>query len=362
MIRLLFNPFSAVILSAVLVLALLLLTSSAQHAEVSGEFYSVLLVVNILGIFLLAILITGNVWNLYRQFNAQSLGSRLTIRLLGMFVLLAGIPLSVVYYFSVQFLSKGVDSWFDVRVEQAIGDALLLGRTTLEVLKQDVVDDVTEGATSVAEAKGSLETIRVLDELRERSGYSEVSLFTLTGGIVASSSQAPESLVPDTPDETVLNRVRQKQVYASLEPISDSSQQLRIVVPVFSTEVGTPARALQALKPLPLRYANLTERIESATTQYKQMVFSRGPLKFSLILTLTLVTLAALLLAVWAAIYVSRRLSAPLRDLAEGTRAVSQGNYKKKLPVTSTDEAITGRTRHPHAGLLHRLVIENDSG
>ncbi len=338
MIRSLFGTLSVVILLLVLVLALLLLTSAAQHAEVSGEFYSTLLIVNILGIVILAALITANVWHLYRQFRAQALGSRLTMRLLGMFVLLAGIPLAVVYYFSVQFLSKGVDSWFDVRVEQAIGDALLLGRNTLEVLKQDVVDDVSEGAVGVTESAGSLEIIRMLDEMRERGGYSEVSLYTSTGRIVAFSSQDSQSLVPDTPDESVLTRVQQRQAYASLEPISDSTQQLRIVVPVLPTDVGKPLRALQALKPLPLRYANLSERIESASTQYKQMVFSRGPLKFSLILTLTVVTLAALLLSVWAAIYISRRVSAPLRDLAEGTRAVAWGNYKKELPVTSSDE------------------------
>lgn len=338
MIRSLFGTVSVVILLLVLVLALLLLTSAAQHAEVSGEFYSTLLIVNVLGIVFLAGLITANVWHLYRQFRAQALGSRLTMRLLGMFVLLTGIPLAIVYYFSVQFLSKGVDSWFDVRVEQAIGDALLLGRTTLEVLKQDVVDDVSEGAAAVAESSASLEIIRLLDELRERGGYSEVSLFTSTGRIVAFSSQDAQSLVPDTPDESVLTRIQKRTAYASLEPISENAQQLRIVVPVIPTEVGKPVRALQALKPLPLRYANLSERIELASTQYKQMVFSRGPLKFSLILTLTLVTLAALLLSVWAAIYISRLVSAPLGDLAEGTRAVARGDYKKELPVTSSDE------------------------
>jgi nitrogen fixation/metabolism regulation signal transduction histidine kinase len=337
-IRSLFGTLSVVMLLLVLVLALLLLTSAAQHADISGEFYSTLLIVNVLGIVVLAGLITVNVWHLYRQFRAQALGSRLTMRLLGLFVLLAGIPLAVVYYFSVQFLSKGVDSWFDVRVEQAIGDALLLGRTTLEVLKQDVVDDVSEGAAGVTESSTSLEIIRLLDDLRERGGYSEVSLFTLTGRIVAFSSQDAQSLVPDTPDESVLNRVQKREAYASLEPISENAQQLRIVVPVLPTEVGKPIRALQALKPLPLRYANLSERIESASTQYKQMVFSRGPLKFSLILTLTLITLTALLLSVWAAIYISRLVSAPLRDLAEGTRAVARGNYRKELPVTSSDE------------------------
>ncbi len=338
MIRSLFGPIPALILSLLLLLAVLLLTSSARHAEVSGEFYSFLLIVNILGILLLAALIVGNIWHLYRQLRAEVLGSRLTLRLLGMFVLLAGVPLSIVYYFSVQFLSKGVDSWFDVRVEQAIDDALLLGRTSLEAIKQDAVDDVVQAASRMSDATSPLEIIRLLDEFRERGGYYEMSLFALNGRIVASSSQEGGSLVPDAPDESVLLRVGQHDVYADLELVSDAVQQLRIVVPLFSTDVGAQIQALQALKPLPLRYAKLTDSIESASTQYRQMVFSRGPLKFSLISTLTLLTLVTMLLAVWASIYVSRRLSAPLRDLAEGTQAVAQGNYRKELPVTSNDE------------------------
>ena len=135
-----------------------------------------------------------------------------------------------------------------------------------------------------------------------------------------------------------LSQVRQGKDYVSLEPRSGGAQQLRVVVPVYSRSVGEPGQALQALKLLPLRYAKLADSVESASAQYKQMVFARGPLKFSLILTLSLVSLVAMLLALWAAIFVARRLVAPLKDLAEGTHAVAEGDYRKKLPVSSSDE------------------------
>jgi len=336
--RYLLGPVPAVVLSLVLLAALFLLTSTAHNAAVSAEFYSALLVVHSLGIIALAALIGVNLWRLYRRWQARMIGSRMTLRLVGMFALLVLVPLSVVYYFSIQFLNKGVDSWFDVRVEQAIDDALLLGRTTLESIKEDAVEQVLDGASRLADAKTSIATIEILDEIREQTGYTEVSLYTQAGRIIASSSQEARSLVPDTPDESILSDIREGQVHASLEPISESQQQLRVVVPVFSRDVGEQARALQVLKPLPLRYAKLANSVESASAQFKQMMFSRGPFKFSLMLTLTLVTLVATLLAVWAAIYVSQRLVAPLQELAEGTRAVAEGNYRKELPVTSSDE------------------------
>jgi nitrogen fixation/metabolism regulation signal transduction histidine kinase len=338
LIRVFFGPVSAVVLSLVLILTLFLLTSAAQHAKVTGEFYSILLAVNIMGIVTLLALIAGNLWRLWRQFRSQVLGSRLTLRMVGMFVLLVVLPLSMVYYFSVQFLSKGVDSWFDVRVEQAVDDALLLGQTTLETIKQDAVDKVLESAARLAESTSSLETIQLLDEEREQREYLELSLYTTAGRIIASSHQEAQFLIPDTPDEAILSQVRQGQRYVSLEPRSADVHQLRIVVPVYSGSMGEPIQVLQALELLPLRYAKLANSVESALAQYRQMVFSRGPLKFSLILTLTLVTLVAMLLAVWGAILISRHMASPLRDLAEGTRAVAEGNYRKKLPVTSGDE------------------------
>ncbi len=338
MIRSVFGPVTAVLLSLVLLSTLILLTSAAQHADVSGEFYSLLLGVNVLGIVMLSALIAGNVWRLARQFRAKRLGSRLTLRMVGTFVLLVVIPLSMVYYFSIQFLNKGVDSWFDVRVEHAVEDALLLGRTTLEVIKQEAVDELSDGAARLADVGGKFEIIQLLDDLRERDGYLELSFYTQTGRIIASSHQEAQSLIPDTPDEAILSQIRTGKEYVSLEPVSGGAQQLRVVVPVYARQMGEPIRALQALKLLPLRYAKLAESVESASAQYKQMVFSRAPLKFALMLSLTLVTLVAMLIAVWAAIYVARRLVAPLRDLAEGTRAVAQGDYRKELPVTSSDE------------------------
>ena len=326
------------IISLLLLFTLFLLTSAAQHAKLSGEFYSVLLGVNILGILTLSILIAANVLRLYRQLRAKVLGSRLTLRMVAMFVLLVVAPITVVYHFSVQFLSKGVDSWFDVKIDKAVDDALLLGATTLEAIKQEGVEHLVEGARRLESASNRFEVIPLLNELSDESGYLELSLYTQEGRFIASSYQIEQFLIPSIPGERILSQVGRGREYVGLEPISGGGQQLRIAVPVRSPGLGAPDRVLQALQLLPSRYAELADSVESVSAQYKQMIFFRGPLKFSLILTLTLVALVATLLAVWAAIFISRRMTAPLRDLAEGTRAVAAGDYGKELPVNSTDE------------------------
>jgi nitrogen fixation/metabolism regulation signal transduction histidine kinase len=332
------SPVTAVALSAVLLVALYLLVETALQNVSSGQVYYWVLVVNIIGIILLLCLLLINLARLTNQYRAGFLGSRLTVRLFTTFVLLTLIPLLSVYYISVQFLSKGVDSWFDVRVEQAVDDALLLGKTTLEAMKQDVIEQVDDHAQLLSEAYDRNDLIRSLDEIRAGAGYRELSLYTQNGSIIAFSNDDARVLLPDAPDDNVMSQIRLGQVYAALEPVSEDSQQLRVVSPVYSKVLGRAIRALQAIKPLPLRYSKLAGSVESASNQYEQMVFSRGPLRFSLILTLSLISLITLLLSVLGAIYLSRRIVAPLGDLAEGTRAVATGNYSTELPVTSSDE------------------------
>ena len=337
LIRYLFGPIPAFLLSVLLLVALYLLVSSVQHAEATGEVYSALLAVTLLGTLALCALIAGNLWRLWRQRTTGVLGSRLTLRLVGVFAMLVVVPMSALYYFAFQFLSKGIDSWFDVKVEQAVDNALLLGQTSLEVIKREGLEEVRKAAARIA-SSDRLDNVQLLNELRQQGGYHELTLYSESGRIIASSSQEAQSLILDTPDETILSQVRVGGEYVSLEPVADGGQQLRVVATIPKRAVGEPARVLQAVKLVPLRYARIAESVERASAQYKQMVFSRGPLKFSLILSLTLVTLVAMLMAAWVAIFIARRMAAPLRDLAEGTQAVANGDYRKELPVTSADE------------------------
>lgn len=338
-------PFAA--LSLLLLTALSMMSAATQNSAVYGRVYSVLLIFNVLGIVLLLGLIGINLTHLLDQYRRRVLGSRLTLRLLVVFVVLSVVPVSVVFLFSVQTLHRGIDNWFDVRIEKALDDALLLGRTSLDALRGELLkrsQDVSAELESLSftERGGSRTLLSALNNLREQHNVSELTLFANDGKIIASSSDAsPEagaSLVPARPAETILAQVRQGLPYANLDAVGASGLRLRVVVPVYARDVGTPLRFLQALQALPPRYAKLGESVQSAFAEYEKLVYLRGPLKFGFTLTLSLVALLTMLVAVWAAMFVARRLVAPIGDLAEGTRAVAQGDYRMQLPVTSHDE------------------------
>ncbi len=328
------------VLSALLVAALFMMSAATQNSAIFGRMYSLLLVINVIGILLLLALIAINIVHLLRQYRARALGSRLTLRLLLIFVALAVLPMSVVFFFSIQTLNRGIDSWFDVRIEQALDDALLLGRTSLDAIKQDLVKGAHEMAN---ELENSTEhtALPALNYLREVHGVADLTLFAQDGRIIASSGDVgPETstLLPDRPSEAVLTRVRQGQTYANIDASVRSGLRLRVAVPVYSREVGAPLRILQVLQNLPTRYAKLGESVQLAYAEYEKLVYLRGPLKFSFIMTLSLVALLTMLIALWAAIFSARRVVAPIRDLAAGTRAVALGDYRKRIPVTSHDE------------------------
>ena len=338
MISRLLGPGFTLLLSAFLLIASVLLSRAAGNDELFGDFYSALILLNVIGISLLALMSAFQIWRLIGQFRARVLGSRLTLRFVGTFAVLALIPLAVVYYFAVQFLSRGIDSWFDVQIEQALDDALLLGRSSLESIKLDVVDQLRDDADKIQRAESNFEVFQLLDELRQANDFEEMSLHSMSGEILASSSRDSISLIPDVPDERVIRQLRQGKVYSEIEPIAGGGLQLRVAIRMSGRQVGDIGRVLQVLDPLPLRYSRLAESVESASAEYEKLQYLRRPLTFSFVLTLSLVTLMTLLIALLIAIYLARRLVAPLRDLAEGTQAVAQGDYGKQLPVTSGDE------------------------
>ena len=338
MISRLLGPGFTLLLSAFLLIASVLLSRAAVNDELFGDFYSALILLNVIGIGLLALMNAFQIWRLIGQFRAKVLGSRLTLRFVGTFAVLSLIPLAVVYYFAVQFLSRGIDSWFDVQIEQALDDALLLGRSSLESIKFDVVDQLHDDADKLRNAESNFEIFLLLEELRQASDFDEMSLHSMSGEILASSSKDSISLIPDVPDQRVIRRLREGDVYSEIEPIAGGGMQLRVAVLIAGQQVGDTDRVLQVLDPLPLPYSRLGENVESASAEYEKLQYLRRPLTFSFVLTLSLVTLMTLLIALLVAIYLARRLVAPLRELAEGTQAVAQGDYGKQLPVTSGDE------------------------
>jgi nitrogen fixation/metabolism regulation signal transduction histidine kinase len=325
--------FISAALGAVL---LYLLSHASANTASSGQNYTLLLAGNIgLAVFLI-VLIGLQLWKLYRQMRAHVIGSRLTLRLLGMFALMALIPGLIVYAVSVNFLTRSIESWFNVKVEAALDGGLRLGQNALDIMLEDLQEKGENMAISLAfQPTGS--HLSLLNDLREKSGVQDAVLLSAQGRILAFSSADATSFLPDMPSVPQLRQARLR-VYGTIEPIPEKGLYLRVLAPVNTSELRGETRILQLLQPVPKALSHTAEAVQEVYQDYQELSFTRTALKEVFALTLTLVLMLAMLSAIAFAFVLSRRLSAPLGVLAEGTRAIASGDYDIVLPVHGKDE------------------------
>ncbi len=324
------------VLFVILLVSLSLMSDATHNSERFGQMYSWLLLLNALGLVVLIGLISTNLFWLVSQYRTRAPGARLTSRLVITFVILAVLPIAVVYYFSLQFLQRGIDSWFDVQIEQALDDALELSRGSLDVRLGDLLRLTEKVASELGDMSPTALPFGLYD-LRVRSGAVELTVFGMDGRIVASSSVEGTDIIPHRPSDQAMLSLTPGRSYVGLDPI-ESELFVRAVVPVTTTKRAAEPLTLQALYPIPERLGRLASNVENQIVRYRKLAYLRKPLKYSYILTLSLVVVLSLLSAVWVAFYSARRMVEPIGVLAEGTRAVAEGDYSKRLPVDSEDE------------------------
>jgi nitrogen fixation/metabolism regulation signal transduction histidine kinase len=332
-----FGVLPMLVFFVLLLVSLYFLSDATHNSERFGQMYSVLLLINGASLVLLGALVVANIFTLIRQQRRNAPGARLTSRLVVMFVVLAIVPVSVVYYFSLQFLHRGIDSWFDVRIEQGLDDALDLSRAALDVKLHDVLNVTIRMSEDLSAAPAATLPLTLYDH-RVRSGAAELTLIGGDGRIVASSLSDMSEIIPNQPPSEMLVLMHNRQHYIGLDPVGDSGLFVRALVPVLSSRSDSEIYTLQALYEVSERFSVLAEGVQSAYTRYNELAYLRAPLKFSYTLTLSIVLVLSLLAAIWAAFHSARRLVAPVRDLAEATRAVAEGDYSKRLAVASEDE------------------------
>ncbi|MGB7815331.1 MAG: ATP-binding protein [Methylotenera sp.] len=315
---------------------LYLLSLASANAAISGDYYKILLYINIALAGALIVLIGFQLWHLAKKIKSGVMGSRLTLRLLGTFALMAIIPGLIVYLVSVNFLTRSIESWFNVKVESALDGGLSLGQRALDIMLNDIEEKAENMATTLA-FQPSRGQFGLLNDLREKSGIQDATLLTLQGRILSVSSSDPNSFLPELPSIPQLRQAKNR-VYGKIEPIPNKGLYMRVLAPVNVQEIAGETRILQLLQPVPKSLSNTAEAVQEVYRDYQELSYSRSSLKDIFALTLTLVLMLAMLSALAIAFVLSRRLTLPLAVLAEGTRAIASGDYSTMLPEHGKDE------------------------
>ncbi len=317
-------------------IALFLLATATSNNTMFARGYDTLVLLNGMLVGLLMLVVGWQLWQLRRNLRAGVFGSRLAVRLVFLFALVAVLPGALVYAVSVQFIGRSIESWFDVRVDRALEGGLNLGRNALDYLLRDTANKAGQIALALTENQGSFAA--TLRRTAEQTGVHEAALYTATGGILGVAGVGSSTAAVEPPPAPALRMARLQQTYAKIEQMGDAGLVLRVVVPVNTDDPLSPLKLLQVIEPVPRPLAQDAERLEAGVRDYQELSFSRGALKRLYALTLTLTLLLALTSALGLAVVLSERFSAPLGLLAEGTRAVAQGDFTRRQPVVSRDE------------------------
>ena len=320
-----------VLLAAALVLA----NDAASGASRLGAWYPWLLGASVLALLVLVAIIVQRLLRLRRELRADAPGARLNRRVLAMLIVLALPPVFVVYGFALNFLDATIDTWFNVRMEHAMDDALEIGRVYLDERLQSAQQHSVALVQTLRDASDADLQKRV-DAAIDVQGALQLAVFDKDQSVLATAGADPQLLTPAYPDSAVLLQVQGNGRYAAAEPLG-ARLVLRVVEPLPATPAGSD-RLLQALFPLPARMQALTTGVEQANFDFQRLKFLRGSLKLTFTLVLTFVLLLSVLFALMLAFGIARRLTAPIGRLAAATRAVGAGRYDTPLPVGSRDE------------------------
>ncbi|MBM3117195.1 sensor histidine kinase [Jeongeupia naejangsanensis] len=324
------------ILASIATILVFLLATASGNTSAFSQYYSELLTLNGILLFGLIIVVGARLWQLIKRVRAKVFGSRLTLRLVLSFSLVAVLPGTLVYTLSVQFLNRSIENWFNVRVDNALDRGLNLGHNAIDYQLTDLVRKARVISLDVHDETGS-ELFSRLTRLREQVGVQEISLFDEQGNTVAHIGNENAGLFPNLPERSLLRRALREPV-RQIESTADQGLMMRTLVAMHGSGFGERARVLQLMQPVPKQLADDAELVETVRADYKQLSQARQGLKLIFSLTLTLALLMALLGALALAMYLSDKLSAPLSVLAEATRAVASGDLSRRQPVISRDE------------------------
>jgi nitrogen fixation/metabolism regulation signal transduction histidine kinase len=326
--------FLCVVAGAALVY--LMAEATANTSRFAGDTFNLIYTLGIAVACGLGALIAYQLIILRRKLHARVFGSKLTMRLMAVFALMALIPGSLLYAISFQFVTKSIDSYFQVRFDESLDRGLKLARNAMEASLRELEKKADAMALTLASTQ-AVEPA-TLNRLREQFGVEDATLLTQRGRIIAQSGTEVVALLPQLPTPDMLRQVRQQQRVAKIEPIGERGIYLRVLVPVNLLTIADEMRVLQLLQPAPSALAEDAQLVEAGFNEYRMLQASRVNLKRLFGLSLTLALLLTLFSALALAFILSERLSAPLSALAEATRAIAKGDYSKLNPVKSRDE------------------------
>jgi nitrogen fixation/metabolism regulation signal transduction histidine kinase len=346
----------AVMLGIAMVLVFMLTLATNNQARFE-RYFAQLLMVNVVVAALLLLTIIWSIWRLVSRLQRGKFGSRLLIKLAAIFALVGFLPGVLIYGVSYQFVTRSIESWFDVKVEGALDAGLNLGRTTLESLSSDLASKTRATATQLAELGDGIGPL-TLERTREQLAASDVVLWSAAGQVLASAGDSRFTLQPERPSPQQFRTARSQRVISQIEGLDEIANssgseasarpvvRMRALALISAPGLGLTGevRFLQVTQAVAPSVVANALAVQEAYKEYQERALARSGLRNMYIATLTLSLFLAVFGAVLLAAVLGNQLVQPLLVLADGVAQVAAGDLRPKAALMTRDE-LGGLTR-----------------
>ncbi|MDH0370798.1 ATP-binding protein [Comamonas aquatica] len=344
------------VMCALGLILLFLLMQATNNRELYERHYAWLFGLNVLVAAALLVVLLWMGVRLAVRWRQRKFGSRLLFKLAAIFALVGVVPGLLIYVVSYQFVSRSIESWFDVKVEGALSAGVNLASVTLETIANDMANNTRSASQQLAQVPDAAAGL-VLERIREQLGATDVILWNSAGVAVASAGTSLLELAPERPSAQQLRSLRAGlKPMASIEGLDevaatkarDNVQAVYVKTLALVTnlrwEFRGEQRFLQASIPLPSALVTNALAVQDANREYQERALARQGLQRMYIGTLTLSLFLAVFGAVLLAVLLGNQLARPLLVLAQGVRDVARGDLTPKMALQTQDE-LGGLTR-----------------
>ena len=338
-------------MSAIGLVLLFLLTQATNNRELYERNYALLFGLNVVVAAALLLVIAWIGLRLWIRLRKKRFGSRLLVKLAAVFALAGFAPGMLIYVVSYQFVSRSIETWFDVKVEGALDAGLNLGRVSLETLSNDLTNKARLSASQLSSVPDAGATLP-LERLRDQLGARDVGLFSASGQLIQAASQSQFQLSTARPSAQQLRTARGSRSVTWVEgldeataaTVDDARIKVLVLVPNPSFALVAEPRFLLVTQALPGALVTNALAVTQAYREYQERSLAREGLKRMYIGTLTLSLFLAVFGAVLLAVVLGNQIVRPLLLLADGVSKVAAGDLTPKVALSGKDE-LGGLTR-----------------
>jgi two-component system nitrogen regulation sensor histidine kinase NtrY len=300
--------------------------------------------INIILILLLIFLVIRNLVKLIFERKRKVLGAKLRTKLVVAFVTLSLVPTVLLFFVAAGFITNSVEHWFKAQVEQSLQGSL----EVVQTYYRDFANNAVSSAQQIGKHFSKQESFRrgkglgllkkELEAKRKEYNLSTLGIFLKgVGETIRAEDPTLKAVSFQTPKDLLEAGFSGKEVSRIL-PVGEG-EVITGIAPFFNSSEGREVAGVVAASYfIPKSLTTKMREISQAFVEYKQLKVLKKPIKTSYMMALLMVTLLIIFSATWFGFHLAKDITVPIKELAEATHRIANGDLNFRIQMKSADE------------------------